>query len=183
MNFAAFLDARGKTNEAIAHYREALELRQAIFDQSNIRVASAAALLGYALSGRGSERDLEEAQALLEPAIATALQQHGPDHSTTLVFQNYLAGVLLQRRDLPRAESLLRDLLTRTAAWQDTSDAWRIADTRSLLGATLLAQGQRQAARPYLEGAAEVIAEARGEDARPAREARERWGAWVASTT
>lgn len=179
INLAAFLDARGKTNEAIAHYREALDLRQATYDASNVNVARAAALLGYALSGRGSDRDLEEAQSLIESAIASALRELGPDHSHTLTFQTYLAGVLLRRGDLQRAESLLRATLDRSSTWQDTLDAWRIADTRSLLGATLLAQGQRTAARPYLEGAAEVIAEARGEDARPAREARERWRAWV----
>ncbi|MDY7092942.1 MAG: serine/threonine-protein kinase [Acidobacteriota bacterium] len=179
INFAAFLDARGKTNEAIAHYREALALREATFDTSNIKVASAAAYLGYALSGRGSQRDLEEAQSLLEPAIATSLQTQGPDHSDTLLFQTYLAGVLLRRGELQRTESLLRSILDRQATWKNTVNAWRIADARSLLGATLLAQGQRTAARPYLEGAAEVIAEARGEDARPAREAWERWGEWV----
>ncbi len=172
INLATLEDARGHHDAAVAKYRQALQIRLNGFD---IKTAWAKSALAYALSGRKGPGDLTEARSLLEEALEVAVRKKEPgDHKTQIVQRN-LAAVLLELGDAQAAERLIRPVVDRS---QDRSP-WRAADARSLLGACLLAQGDLDAARPLLEGAAEIIAKARGENSRPAREARERWEEWV----
>lgn len=182
MNLAALYDARGDGDKAVATYRQALNIRLQTFNPDDPQVARTQASLGYALLGRAATGDLEEAQRRLEEAWQTHLDKSGPDHENTLVIQRNLAAVLLERGNVERAEGLIRDVVDRSEALGDRSE-WRVADARSVLGACLLAQGRYAEARPLLEGAAEIIANVRGEASRPAREARERWQAWRAATS
>ena len=178
INLAACLDRNGHSGPAIENYRQALKIRERAFATDNPLTARAQASLAYALSGRGDPDDLHEANQLLTEAHHTYLAKKGARDQSTLIIQRNLAAVLLQQGHAAEAEALIRPVVE-IAESSNLPWTWRLADARSLLGGCLLAQDRLEEARPLLQGAADLIAKERGEESRPAREARGRWAEWV----
>ncbi len=103
---------------------------------------------------------LSEALPLFEEALARRRSLRGPEHPQTLRSINYLARAYLVNHP-DWAEPILREAL----AIHDKKDPddWRTFETRSLLGASLLAQ------KKYAEAEPELL---RGHEGLKAREAK-----------
>lgn len=179
MNLAAVLEALGATSESIELYRSVVEQRRQAFGEEHPTTARAKSSLAYALLGRSTSTDLEAARALLEDALAVYGAEYGLTNEATRIIQRNLAATLLAQGDVTRAEMVIRQVLDASDDWRQRG-SWRFADVRSLLGACLLERGDIQTARPFLYESWIPIAEQRGQNSRPAREARSRWDAYLA---
>jgi tetratricopeptide (TPR) repeat protein len=91
---------------------------------------------------------LDRAVPLFEQALAKHQEKRGPGHPFTLLCLNSLAEAYQQQGHFAQAERLLRQSLT--LRQQKQPDAWTTFDTESLLGASLLGQGEYAQAEPLL---------------------------------
>ncbi len=170
INLAALLDARQDIGGAIDAYRQALAIRRKHFTDEHPAVARNLAAIAFSLLGRGTPKDLAEAEGLLRQSLGVHLAQRGPTHRDTLVVQRNLAATLVARGRPAEAEPLAREVVKRSAAAWSASH-WRIADAQSVLGHCLLAQGHYEEAEPLLIESYPVIREVKGEESRYARDA------------
>ena len=175
MSLATLRDAQGRLDEAVQLHREVLEKRLSVLEDSNLGVARSRSALASSLHHRGKPEDLLEAEGLFRTALESFLQSRdaGPEHASTWVVQRNLAELWISTGRPQEAEMLLRELTARAQQW-GPADRWRAADVRSLLGASLMAQGRWGEAEPLIEGAWQVIKEHRGAESRFARLAHER---------
>ena len=173
LNLAVLLDARGEYRRAVAEHRQALAIRRRHYPQDSPEIARSSAALAFSLLGSGAPDELAEAEARLAGALNIYRQAGRGAHPHALIFQRNLAAVLLARGDAMAAEGLAREVVERCLATLET-DHWRIADARSVLGQSLLAQGRWRDAERLLVDSLPVIREATGEHSRYSREAQQR---------
>ncbi len=182
VNLAVLLDAREDSRAAIGLVRQALAIRRQHVPESHPNIARTLAVLAFSLLASGRPAELAEAETLYREAVNVYLAERGPDHPDTLVLQRNLAATLISRGKLEEAEVMARDVAERSFRILPL-DHWRIADARSVLGHSLLAQGRYAEAERLVVGSYPLICSVKGEDSRYEREAREhivtlyrRWG-------
>jgi serine/threonine-protein kinase len=107
---AGVLRDQGRSSEAIAHYRVAIEAE----GSAGQAVGFTWMELGYALTSSG---DLEAAGAALERAGAVFEQEYHGDHPVRIIHSRYVARLALARGELAEAESGLARSLALQRRW------------------------------------------------------------------
>jgi len=136
-NLGSLLQARGDLAGAEPLYRDALAMRQRLFQGDHPDVALSLNNLGYLVKARG---DLAGAEALYRDALAMYKRLFQGDHPDVALSLNNLGSLLQARGDLAGAEPLYREALAMGervlgAAHPDTgSRATNLALTRLDLG-------------------------------------------------
>jgi eukaryotic-like serine/threonine-protein kinase len=149
-SLALLLIAQDDAAAGEALLRESLATQQRVFGERSVAYATTLNNLGTAIEVQGR---LADAQSLFEQAIAIARSQLGDQHPRVALMTLNLARVQIARGAGAATEPALRQVLSMRERMLDASD-WRIAQARSLLGASLLAQARYAEAEPLMVAAA-----------------------------
>lgn len=149
-SLAQLLMAQGDAAGGEALLRQTLAIQRRVFGDANAAYAMTLNNLGTAIEVQGR---LADAQSLLEQAIAIARPQLGDQHPRVALMMLNLARVEIARGGGAATEPALRHVLDVRERILDASD-WRIAQAKSLLGASLLAQARYAEAEPLMVAAA-----------------------------
>ena len=170
-NLAAALRDLGELDEAVALYRETIALDRRLLGDEHPFVATDRVNLASALTERGGPGDFAAARAELD--VATALQtEHLPPDAPTHALRLVESALLhLRTGDPVAAEADARRAVEHRARHSPGASA-RTAYGQAVLGATLLARGEADAALALLDPAHERLVEFLGPDARHAHTAR-----------
>jgi len=126
--------------------RESADIYRQVFGPNGLEYAQSLNSLAMAEEWRGR---FAEAQTLLEESLRVAEPQLGDDHPRVLTVIVNLARVRIARGEGAAMESSLRAALSAREKLYPAGD-WRIAQTQSLLGATLVAQKRYAEAEPLM---------------------------------
>jgi tetratricopeptide (TPR) repeat protein len=151
-------------------FRRALAIRRQHFGERHYSLENSLGNLATALREQGK---LEDAAALFEEALARAREGPGDNDPAVAKQSVNVARVHLLRRDYAAAETLLRDALLRQQRTMRADD-WRLAATRSALGAALIGLAQYDEAERLLTAAQAVLKDVPGRQGREAAATRER---------
>ncbi len=169
-NLAVLHLTRGAPAEAEPLLREALEIRTREYGDDDSRVASVLDPLGRVRLARG---DPVQAERLIQRALDIRRQRLGEEHVNVARSERNLAVILLAEGDLVTARLILTH--AHSSLWRARpAGDWRLADTDSVLGALLTAEGRYQEAEPCVVGGYRVLLQVRGEHASFTRDARRR---------
>jgi serine/threonine-protein kinase len=145
-DLALIAAARGDDAGAEAMLREALEITRKTLGEKHPVVATTLNSLSHVLA---AQHRYDEAAAALEDALAIARPALGDHHQLVAIYAINLASVQLARNQSVAAEALLREALPIRAAAPEVvpirrrtvrEDGRSVAATRTLLGASLVAQ-------------------------------------------
>jgi Flp pilus assembly protein TadD len=156
-NVGLVLDAKGDAAAAEKLYRDDLAI-----------VRKSQALNNLAIAVMHQDR-LDEAQTLLEQTVAIVRPLFRPDHPRLAVYLVNLSRVQIVRGQAVQAEPTLRHVLDVRQRLYPEGD-WRIAQARSLLGASLTKQGHYADAEVLLLEAAKALKPGPGPQGREARD-------------
>jgi len=152
-NLALTLSAKGQPAAAETLFREALEIHRHTVGPAHPNFANTLSNLSATVREQGR---LDEALALVEEALRIGLPVLKEEHPRIAIFMVNLARIQIERGEAARAEPTLRHVLrVREKLYPDTD--WRIGQAKTLLGATLVAQGREAEARPLFIAAAAVL--------------------------
>jgi serine/threonine protein kinase/tetratricopeptide (TPR) repeat protein len=138
---------------AEALLRESLAVHRRVFGPTQTEYAITLNGLASAIEAQGR---LAEAQPLFEEALGIARVQLGDQHPRVAGIMLNLARVQLARGQGAGTEEVLRTVLSVRQSTYKEGD-WRIAQAKSLLGASLLAQGRYAEAEPLMVAAADAL--------------------------
>jgi serine/threonine-protein kinase len=148
-NLAQVLNAKGASAAAETLYREELDTDRRVFGAAHFEYAMTLNGLAIAVEAQGR---LEEAESMLEEALRIAGPQLGDEHPRVSVMMVNLARIQIARGRGAATETTLRRVLSERERTFREGD-WRIAQAKSLLGASLLAQGRYAEAEPLMVAA------------------------------
>jgi serine/threonine-protein kinase len=138
--------ANGDAAGAEVLLRESLAVDRQVFGEAHPQYAMALNNLASAVEAQGR---LKEAQTLLEEAVNIARPTLGDQHPRVAVMMLNLARVQIGLGHGAATEHALRQVLSVRQQLLAEGD-WRIAQTKSLLGASLLAQARYSEAEPLM---------------------------------
>jgi serine/threonine protein kinase/Tfp pilus assembly protein PilF len=150
---AQVLLAKGDAAGAEALLRQSLEVRRRVFGEAHPEYALALNNLAAALEVQGR---LDEAEAMFQQALRISESELGADHPRAATMMLNHARVQIARGQAAAAEPALRHALSVRQRVMEESD-WRVAQVRSLLGASLAAQRRFTEALPLMTAAAAVL--------------------------
>ena len=145
-NLARLLLAKGDAAAAEPLLRDAVAVTARVFGESHAEYAVRLNALAGAIEARGS---LGEAEAMFGRAAAIGRARLGDDHPQVALYAINLARVQIAGGRAAGAESMLRHALEVRERVLGGAD-WRIAQAKSLLGASLLAQRRYADAEPLM---------------------------------
>ena len=169
-NLGLVVGGRGDYSSAERIFRDALALRRKVWDDKHPDVAVSLNNLAFPLHEQGKYR---EAIAALEEAVAIAGPALGRDHPLVANYEANLARQHLAVGAPQQAEKLLRHALAVRERTLPSGD-WRIAMTKSLLGAALTARRRYVEAERLLLEANAALRDVPGREGREAKATRER---------
>ncbi|MEM1182953.1 MAG: serine/threonine-protein kinase [Acidobacteriota bacterium] len=174
-NLAAAYYHLKRWDDAEPLYRQALRIQRQHYGDRHARsVATLLNLADLEADGRGDD---DAARRFFEEAIDSRRHLAGDGHPS-LLFPLLSLGELELRQDRPEiAERHLRaalEILDPSRTSPSAVDEWQRAEARSLLGESLLRQGDSEAAWPMLEDALRVLEAELGPDHARTRKARQR---------
>jgi eukaryotic-like serine/threonine-protein kinase len=140
------LIAKGDPVGAETILREALDLNRRLFVNKPIEYVGNLNTLGLALEAQGR---LEEAQGYFEESVKIARAQRPDDNPRVMTYATNLARIRIERGEGASVEDSLRQMLDARQRLYPPSD-WRIAESKALLGAALMAQSRYADAEPLL---------------------------------
>lgn len=169
-NLALFHSERREFAAAEGLLREGLGIFQKAMGLQHWRTATVRLQLAEALRGQGRVREgLEEA----ERAIALVEKVLGMEHTLRAALLVERARGLLVLKEAGAAEGLLREALrVQRKSYPETN--WRVATTKSVLGAALVEVGRGSEAEELFVEAARDLREVSGPEGRETRRNRER---------
>ena len=154
-------------------FRESLAIKRRNLGNRHPTLAPSLNNLAASLRQQGK---YAEARASLEEALAITRESLGNEHQSIANLEVNLARIHLAQHDAPAAEALARDALRRQQGTLQAGD-WRMAVTKSVLGASLFDQRAFAAAERFLLEAHGVLRNAPGRQGREAAANRERLAA------
>jgi serine/threonine protein kinase len=169
-NFAQLKIDQGELATAETLVREALPITHRSFGEKHWRTARMIGHLGVIQRRQGK---LAEAAVLLDTALPMARASLGADRPQVALLAIDRAQVHLDAGEFSPAEILLREAL-RVQRLSYAESGWRIASTKSLLGAALLGLNRPTEAAPLLREAAAILRDVPGPQGRETHATRER---------
>jgi serine/threonine-protein kinase len=163
-NFGRLLLAKGNAVAAEPLLRDAMLAYGRTLGESSAEYAVRLGALASAVELQGR---LAEAESMFDHALTIARGRLGDEHPQVAAHTVNLARVQIARGNGATAEPALRHALAVRERLFDATD-WRLAQVRSLLGASLATQAKYDEAEPLM------LAADRGLQARPGPEGRER---------
>ncbi|HNC22649.1 MAG TPA: serine/threonine-protein kinase [Opitutaceae bacterium] len=160
----------GRLTEAETLLRNAVAIFRRTVGESHWRTARATGQLADVWRRLGRT---EEAAQALDNSRQVARASLGDFHPLVADLAVDRARVCLDRHDPAAAEPLLREAL-RVQQHFYPPNGWRVATTKSLLGAALLGQGRPAEAAPLLADATRILPELPGPQGRETQATRER---------
>ncbi len=161
---------RGAYQKAADLFREVADQRRQIFGEDHLEVAKSLNNLAVCLHRLG---DTSESETLFRKVLEIRLRELGAAHHDVAVSRRNLANLLLDLGQPDAASKLAQQALTSLQATRP-EDYWRLADTRSVLGAVLTAQSQFVEAEPLLITSHRALLEQKGPSSVYTRDARQR---------
>jgi CHAT domain-containing protein/tetratricopeptide (TPR) repeat protein len=148
-NLGFLLKARGRDEEALPYYEQALAMRRKLYPQGHPDLAVSLSSLGHLLHDRGRS---EEAQPYLEQALAMRRKLYPQGHPDLARSLNNLGALLQARGRSEEAQPYLEQALAmrRKLYPQGHPD---LAQSLNNLGFLLMARGRSEEALPYYEQA------------------------------
>jgi serine/threonine-protein kinase len=147
---AQVLIARGDAAGAEKLLRESLDVHRRVFGEAHVEYAIALSGLGTAVEAQDR---LAEAESMFDEALRITRPQLGDDHPRVGLMVVNLARVQIARGRAASTEAALRRVLAMRERLLEPAD-WRIAQVKSLLGASLVAQARYEEAEPLMAAAA-----------------------------
>lgn len=169
-NLAALLQNQGRAPEAESLSRAALAMNRRLLGDEHPSVATNLNNLALIVQAEGRPREAEE---LFRQALTMRRKLLGNQHPRVASSLLGLASSLLDRHAEPEAELLLREAFAIQQATLDPGD-WKIALTRTMLGACLTARREFTAAESLLSAGSEVLMASPAAPAAEKRKALER---------
>jgi serine/threonine-protein kinase len=155
LNLAAIESSRGRHGDAEQLDRDAVAILTAWYGADHPETASAMTILAQALTFQ--RRQLDEAAALLQRALATQERVYGPSHPRVGFVLNESGNVAMQRQAFDEAEAAFtRSLAVNRAAYPDGRH-FRIGVALSNLGGAVMGRGDYARAEPLLREAVTVL--------------------------
>jgi tetratricopeptide (TPR) repeat protein len=154
-------------------HRQSIAIRRKVFGERHASMATSMMNLAVSLREQGR---FDEAVATLHDAIAFTREGLGDDDPSLERLHFQLGRVHLARREWTAAEPLLRDALTRQLKTLPAQD-WRVAATKSALGAALTSLHKYDEAGRLLHEASGVLKDVPGRQGREAAATRDRLAA------
>jgi len=168
-DLGAALTRLGSFAEANGLLTDALKTRERLLGHGHPWVAQSLSALGDL---RFAEKSLVEAESFYRRAISIR-RAAMPDHADTGTTLTSLGEVLLHRGDTAAAETLVIEALQiRRRVFRDND--WRIAETQSVLGACMAAQGDPDGAEALLKQSYQTLLTIRGPNNHETRAALDR---------
>lgn len=175
-NLGVALEAQGRPEAGTPYFRQALDLRQQLHEESE--GTSPLALAHYKL---GRNLYLAGALSEAEEHLRTALELEPDRQSRRGIYRTALGAVLWSKGEYREAEESAGQALK---SYDDAKvTGWRTADARSVLGAAVAGQGRFREAEPLVVGALRDLRESKRDDDAYTRDALdrviflyERWG-------
>jgi tetratricopeptide (TPR) repeat protein len=169
-NLAQLKVDQGELVEAETLLADALKIFRRSFGEKHWRTAR---MLGHLAGVWRKQRRFDEAGAALDDALRMARGALGPDRPVVGALEVERAQVHLDQGEAAAAEPLLREGL-RVQRLSCVEDGWRIATTKSLLGAALFGLGRIAEAEPHLIDASRALKDIPGPEGRETKATRER---------
>ncbi len=169
-NYAALLQLRGRLDEAEAIERVALDSALELYGREHPEAARNMVMMAELLLARG---EAAEAEPLARQALAARKASLPAKHSLVTWAQVLLADVLAARGDAEsaqEAETLAREAIE-IYIELGRADYWPTHDARSVLGASLAAQGRFDEAEPMMLEGLEGLKNTQGLASRSVRSA------------
>ncbi|MGY0798136.1 tetratricopeptide repeat protein [Lysobacter sp. A286] len=157
---AALLTRLERYDEAESLLQQALAMRRATLEPGHPHIAVNLNNLANLYRGQG---DYVRAEPLYGEAIAIIREAAGAEHPWTSSMIGNQGAMYLLADNASAAEEALRESL-RIRQKNLPGDHWKVADTQSLLGEALAAQGQLDAAEPLLKAGYATLQQALGEN-------------------
>jgi tetratricopeptide (TPR) repeat protein/predicted Ser/Thr protein kinase len=170
-NVAVVLLDREAYAEAERYYREALDMRRQLYQPDHPELLQSINALGVVLYWRG---DHASAAPLFATAVESRRRVLGPDNMATAMSELNLARVHLEGGAVARAEALARTALATLQKKLPETGSWQVGLAEVVLGASLGAQGHREAAEALLVRGHAALKVKRGARAAVTREAARR---------
>jgi serine/threonine protein kinase/tetratricopeptide (TPR) repeat protein len=161
-SFAQLLLVRGDAAAAETLFRESLAVDRKVFGEGHTEYAITLDSLANAVEVQGR---LGEAQTMFDDALGIARPQLGDEHPRVATMIIDAARVQIAQGHAAGTEAPLRHALQVRERILKEGD-WRIGQARSLLGASLLAQGRYVDAEPLMTAADAVLKPLPGQQGR-----------------
>jgi eukaryotic-like serine/threonine-protein kinase len=152
-SLAQVLSAKGDASAAEALLRDSLAIDRQVFGEAHPEYAMSLNDLANAIELEGR---LQDARALLEQAVNIARPKLGDRHPRVATLILNLARLQIELGNAAATEDALRQVLSARQRLLQRGD-WRIAQAKSLLGASLLAQARYAEAEPLMVDADAVL--------------------------
>ena len=149
-------------------FRQALEIRRTVFGAQDKRVAEVLGDLGRTLHARGRHHNAEE---LFIECLAIRRRRLGDGHPHVAYTRRDLAALLVDMGELRAAQGLLNQAIAILRQTEE-ADSWQLAESNSVRGALLAAQGHYVEAEEHLIRGYETLKRTRGEQVLYTRTAR-----------
>jgi serine/threonine-protein kinase len=156
-SLAVVLRAQNKLDKAELLLREVLSIRRRVLPDGHPETAMGLVSLGLCLLDQGQAA---EAEPLCEEALSNLRKTLPAGHPMIASAQAAMAEALLAADRAEEAEPLLRDAVTARSRTLPPELGWQTADSKSLLGACLAAQGKFEEAERLLLASYETLTSA-----------------------
>ena len=156
-HLGAFYFNTGNLKEAETELQQALTARQQAEERRPTSEASILDLLGSVAAARGEP---DQAEKLYNKALSIRLDRLGEDHAAVASTRKNLAA-LFAARDPRRAREYLKEA-SRILS-QTHPDGWEVAETMSIQGLILMAEGYPTKAEPLLVDGYQLLKKRRSE--------------------
>ena len=145
-SLATVMLAKGDASGAERLLRESLAVNGAVFGSDRPEYAQSLNGLAGAVEAQGR---LQEAETMLDEALRIAERHFAAEHPRVLTYTTNRARIRIKRGHGADTEAVLRRVLASRQRLYPPDD-WRIAQTQSLLGASLMATRRLDAAEPLM---------------------------------
>ena len=152
-NLGALYVKQDRFVEAEQRYREAMDMRVRMYGEDHVDVGRSKHMLAGLMF---SQKKYDEAEALEREALDNLSKNLEPSHPDRALFSQFLTQVLLKRGRYAEARKVMEECLANQSQAPNV-DPVGLAWSRSLLGQSILREGNAAAAETLIVGSVEPL--------------------------